>query len=267
MNEIDEVSERIERAALISLHEHCPPEAREALGLFLEEVGDGIACGASKDPSVLLNRTLGLGTRAPVTTETLQAITKVYADRGVERYFVHVYPDTVDGGEAAFADTTLKRARGWMKFQRAPDAAPEAKTELRVEAVGPEGAADFGRIVALAFGMTEAGGPLLAGLVNDPRWTLFVSYDGDQAAGAGALFVDDGAAWFEWGATDPAFRRRGSQGAIMCARIEKALELGCKHLFTETGEAVGGDPQHSYRNIQRYGFAESVLRENWSPVG
>ena len=60
-------------------------------------------------------------------------------------------------------------------------------------------------------------------------------------------------------------RRRGSQGAVMTARIRLALELGCRALFTETGESVGGDPQHSYRNIARYGFAESVLRENWAP--
>ena len=42
--------------------------------------------------------------------------------------------------------------------------------------------------------------------------------------------------------TPPAFRRRESQAAIMVARIAKARELGCTHIFRETGEAVEGDP-------------------------
>jgi hypothetical protein len=32
-----------------------------------------------------------------------------------------------------------------------------------------------------------------------------------------------------------------------------------------TGEAVPGDPQHSYGNIVKAGFAEAYLRENWVP--
>ena len=46
---------------------------------------------------------------------------------------------------------------------------------------------------------------------------------------------------------------------------KKAIELGCKRMFTETGEAVEGDPQHSYKNILKAGFTESVLRENYAP--
>ena len=113
--------------------------------------------------------------------------------------------------------------------------------------------------------MTREVGPLLAGLGGDERWDLFVSYDGDEPAGAGALMVDDGVGWIEWGATSPAFRCRGSQGAIMAARLRKAQQLGCSHVFTETGEAVPGDPQHSYGNIQKAGFVESKLRQNFAP--
>jgi len=35
-------------------------------------------------------------------------------------------------------------------------------------------------------------------------------------------------------------------------------------LVTATGEAVAGDPQHSYKNIKRAGFREKYVRENWS---
>jgi GNAT superfamily N-acetyltransferase len=260
-----EKSERVERAALQSLHSHCPPQTKEALDLFCEEVGDALVVGAGKDPSILLNRSLGLGTSAPQESERLREIHKIYEDHGVERYFLHTYPDSLVDGEEALSSVPLVAARGWMKFKRGNEASPTGECDLRVTRVGEEGAGDFGRIVAAAFGMTPAAGPALAAMVADNRWHLFVSYEGEHAAGAGGLFVDEGIAWFEWGATDPKFRRRGSQGAIMRARIAAALKLGCTTMYTETGEAVGGDPQHSYGNIQRYGFVESILRKNWAP--
>lgn len=267
MKDADRRSEVIERAALVSLHEHCPDPTREALGLFLEPVSDGLCAGASRDPSILLNRELGLGVQRPPSQQDIVEIAKIYADRDVQRFFLHIYPDSVpeDDGAAWKAAAGLESTRGWMKFLRPPDPPVVRTTELRVERVGPDRAHHFGQIVAKAFGMTEAAGPLLAGLGEDPRWHLFVSYDGDAPAGAGGLMIEDGVGWLEWGATDPAFRRRGSQGAIMMARVQAAIDAGCDLLCTETGEAVPGDPQHSYTNIERAGFVPSTLRLNWAP--
>ncbi len=70
----------------------------------------------------------------------------------------------------------------------------------------------------------------------------------------------------DWGATHPGFRRRGGQTAVLAARIRFALEQGCETICTMTGEAVPGDPQHSYSNIMKSGFAEAYLRENWIPA-
>lgn len=126
-------------------------------------------------------------------------------------------------------------------------------------------ASDFGTIVCGAFGMSAQSIPMLSGLAADDRWHLFVTYAGDQPAGAGALFVDDQVGWLEWGATDPKFRSRGSQASIMAARLNLAADLGCQQVFTETGESVEGDPQHSYKNILKAGFEESILRLNYSP--
>ena len=139
------------------------------------------------------------------------------------------------------------------------------RQSLSVRRVGPDEAEPFGRIVASAFGMTKAAAPMLAGLARDPNWHLFVSYDDQTPAGAGGIYIMGEAAFTEWGATDPMFRRRGSQGAVMEARINAAIDAGCKYLFTETGEAVEGDPQHSYGNIERYGFRTLRLRQNFKP--
>ncbi len=51
----------------------------------------------------------------------------------------------------------------------------------------------------------------------------------------------------------------------MAERVNTAVGLGCRHIFTETGEAAGGDPQHSYGNIRCFGFEELWLRQNLAP--
>ncbi len=79
----------------------------------------------------------------------------------------------------------------------------------------------------------------------------------------GALFVKDGVGWLHWGATDPDYRQRGSQAALLRHRIRAALDIGCHTLVSATGEEVPGDPQHSYRNIVQMGFRECYARENY----
>ncbi len=266
MPDVTQISEAIEREAFISLHAHCPPDTRAALGLKLVEVEDAIAAMAQNDPSILINRTLGLGTKKPATAMSIAQIAKAYADQGVNNYFMHLYSqDLSDEAVQGLNDTGLEKARGWMKFHRAAELVDAAPTDLRVERVGRDNASDFGAIVCEAFGMTAAAIPMLAGLADDPRWYLYVSYDGEAAAGAGSLFVSGDSGWIEWGATRPEYRRRGSQAAIMSARLNKAHALGCSHIFTETGEAVDGDKQHSYGNILKRGFVETRLRQNFRP--
>jgi GNAT superfamily N-acetyltransferase len=272
LNEIERISEDLERHALESLHEFCPDETRAALGLKLIRIEDVSVALSSADPSILINRALGLGTEVPGSAGTIVEVLETYRRHGYRRYgvsnyFLHVYEDDLSAeAKAAIEDAGMVRRRGWMKFRRDASPAEAVETALRVEVAKDAEAADhFGRIVCGAFDMSDAAIPMMAGLVDDPRWHLFVSYDGDAPAGAGGLFVDGGQAWLEWGATDEAFRRRGSQGAIMAARIDLARELGCENLFTETGEAVEGDPQHSYGNIQKSGFVELRLRSNYAP--
>ena len=267
MNETELNSEEIEREALISLHKHCPQEVEEILGLHMLEIDDAVLAASTKDPSVVINRTLGLGTCHNITPETLREITKFYRDLGINKFFLHIYPNELpENGIEILNSEGLQKSRGWMKFERGNSPPPEAPTELIIrEASTPKESLHFGRIVANAFGMTENSAPMLAGLIDDPNWHIFLSYSGDSPAGAGAMYVSGESAWMEWGATNPNFRRRGSQAAIMSARIQKAIELGCKLMFTETGEAVEGDPQHSYKNILKAGFTESVLRENYAP--
>ncbi len=58
-------------------------------------------------------------------------------------------------------------------------------------------------------------------------------------------------------------RGRGAQAVVLARRIRDALGLGVRLMVTETGTAVDGEPQHSYRNIERAGFEAAYVRQNW----
>ena len=55
LSEMEQISERLERSALESLHEFCPVKARDALGLKLIRVEDVSVALSSTDPSMNSN--------------------------------------------------------------------------------------------------------------------------------------------------------------------------------------------------------------------
>ncbi len=134
------------------------------------------------------------------------------------------------------------------------------------EAAPPELRASLGiesRAIGSAF--ISIARPWLARLAGRDRWHIFMTFDGDRPAGTGALFIDGDVAWTDFDATAPGFRRRGSQSALLRHRVQFALDQGCRLVFTCTGEAVPGDPQHSYANILKAGFKEDYVRLNYAP--
>ncbi len=153
-----------------------------------------------------------------------------------------------------------------MKFRRDPLAPPLAKTELEIKRVDTAHGVDFGIIAAPCFDLTDKVIPLLASLVGRVDWHIYMSFAGGTPAGTGALFIRDGVAWLDWGATHRDHRGKGGQSAVLAARVRGAIDAGCRILLTATGEAVPGDPQHSYKNISRTGFEPAYLRENYVPT-
>jgi GNAT superfamily N-acetyltransferase len=148
-------------------------------------------------------------------------------------------------------------AGAWMKFRRAVEPPATATTDLRIEETRDREL--FALVSGEGSGIPADLALELSALAGAAGWHCFVAWDGDEPAGGGALYVDGELGWLGIGATRPAFRRRGSQSAILAARIDAARALGVKRLTTETGEQV----EASYRNILRAGFAEAYLRPNW----
>jgi GNAT superfamily N-acetyltransferase len=211
---------------------------------------------------------VGLGSTGQPTADQLTTIREHYVNAGVSRFFLHVLPERFGPDyEQLLQAAGYERYRGWMKFSRgAGDVAP-ITTDLSLRQIGPEHASDFAAIVGPAFDFDTDFQAAIAALINASNWHVYMSFDGDTPAGTGALYMRSGIAYLDFGATHPDFRRRGAQSGILSTRIRAALAAGCTTIVTMTGEAVPGDEQHSYRNIQKAGFEEAYLRENWIPAG
>ncbi|MCG6872299.1 MAG: GNAT family N-acetyltransferase [Gammaproteobacteria bacterium] len=261
-------SERIERAALADLHAAAGATLTTRLGLELRQIGGTLVSLAAGLPgtAVVINRCIGLGVSRPATRQQVREIVASYRDAGVQRFFVSRHP-LAEPPELAhwLQDEGLLPARGWQIFSRTGDAPSSPTTELSLRPVGSDWGESFARIVCAAFDLGDAAVPWLAQIPGRRNWHVFMSFDNGSPAGTGILFVRDGLAISDFGATDPAYRRRGSQGALLARRLERARQLGCRRVLTETGEAVEGDPQHSYHNILRFGFQPEYVRENYAP--
>ena len=260
-------SEIIEREAVADLHA-APRDIADALQVHSLEIDGSYVSIASALPAsaIVINRTLGCGLMEEATKDTVAGIVDAYAKAGVQRFFVHHHPDAIPRELPEwYGEAGLVRARGWQKFERGRESVASATTDLSVRLAGPDDGEQFAKIVCSAFDLGDIAIPWLARLPGRDAWHVFMSFDDGKPAGAGALFVKDGIGWTDFGATAPEYRRRGSQSAVLAARIEHALDLGCDRIFTCTGEAVEGDPQHSYRNIDKAGFRRSSVRENYAP--
>ncbi len=262
------LAEEIERAALEDLHDAAPPELRASLGIESRIIGSAFVSIASALPAsaIVINRAIGLGIQAPETEDTIREIVEMYRAAGVTRYFVQVHPDAQPRQIGDWLrECGLERARGWQKFCRGRDPVPEPRTDLTIREIGPSDGAASAAILSDAFDLGDEARPWLARLPARDRWHIFMTFDGEAPAGTGALFIDGDIAWTDFGATAPAFRRRGSQTALLRHRVQFALDHGCRQIFTCTGEAVPGDPQHSYSNILKAGFKEEYVRLNYAP--
>lgn len=261
-------SERIELDSMVDIQAAATSELVAELGLEARTVGSAFVSIAAKAPAtaIVINRALGLGLWQPETRESVESIVAAYRAAGVERYFIQVHPSAAPAEIGDWlAAAGLEKARGWQKFARGREAVPKIETDLRIEEIGPEHGAAFGRILCDAFDFGDGAVPWFAQLAGRHDWHILMAFVDDEPAGVGALYVKDDLGDIDFGATAPKFRGRGIQSAVLARRIECALDLGCREIVTCTGVAVPGDPQHSYSNIKRVGFRETYIRDNYAP--
>lgn len=235
-------------------------------GLHVERWGSVIALVAPPIDVMLFNRVLGLGLREPASEAQLDELVALYRQASVRHFGIQLSPIAQPSAVKDWLYTHgLRPTDNWAKVYRVVDQPIEIHTDLRMEVIGREHAADFGRVACAAFGMPSALQPWLENLVSRANWHVYLAFDGEQAAAGGALFVRGKVGWLGIEGTLASHRRRGGQGAIMAQCIRDAAQLGCRWVITETGEDLPDRPNPSYHNMLRTGFTLAYQRPNYVP--
>ncbi|WP_088348106.1 MULTISPECIES: hypothetical protein [Rhodomicrobium] len=254
--------EIVERDAWLDLYAAAPTDAAVELSVAYRLKGDAALLISRRIDSLVFNRLACLGVVSPAQPQVL--------DEAIAAFDA---ADTPNGGvqvpEGEKALEALCNARGlvphhrvWAKFIRRPGIIT-AQSSLEVRMIGREHAAAFGEIAATVFGLPSAAAEWLSALVDRPRWTCFMAFDGEAPVATAALFVHGASGWLGVGAALSAYRQRGAQSALLAARVSHAAVQGARILTTETGVPHPGEPGHSYGNIQRAGFDIAYLRPNF----
>lgn len=213
-------------------------------------------------PRISLSRAVGLGMSGPVAATDLDALVDFYAQRReVARVLVSPYadPTLLEGlGERGFRlsdlGTTLAR-----RLDPADRVEP-LSAGITVRRMEAHERATWVHTSLAGFSGTDDNVPgemsaTFEAVTHVPTTTYYFATIDGVLAGAGAVDVQSGAAYFFATSTLPGARRRGVQSALLRARLAAAIACGCDLAFTQT---VAGSP--SQRNAERHGFATIYSR-------
>jgi hypothetical protein len=254
--------EAIERCALLDGSMGTSEEVRAALGRRVGRWGEVLAIATDTSPSLLHNRTMGVGLEEPADDSLLDAIAAHYGPSREHAIHVAPYARPADLGERL-------KARGyghyfsWVKWWRDASPAPPVATTLRITRATREQTDMAAALASAVFDQSPTAGRATAQRIGTPGWRHFLAWDGATPVAIAAAFLVDDGAWFGVTGTLPAFRRRGAQLALLAARIEAAHEAGATLMTVETGPDLPERPNPSYHNVQRAGFQIAYERASW----
>ena len=215
-----------------------------------------------------LSQTFGFGLFAPPTADDLTTIERFFLDRGAEAF--HEVSPLADPavlallGERGYRPIELTSVmhmpldgtvRTTVRHEPSPsltvrrtepgDEHAWAETAARGWSETPEAAAfirEFGEVSARAH----------------ENVCFVADWDGAPIAAA-ALAIHDGVALLAGASTDPAFRGRGAQAALLGTRLRYAMDVGCD--VAMMGALPGSASQ---RNGERQGFRIAYTRIKWA---
>jgi GNAT superfamily N-acetyltransferase len=213
-----------------------------------------------------LSQTFGLGLFSPPTNEQLEAIESFFKDRGAEVF--HEVSPIADP-----AILSLLAERGYHPIEltsvmnlrlTSTRSAPrrEPAPELRVRCIEPGEESLWAETAARGWSET----PEAAAFIREfgdvsaraEGTVCFVAEWAGQPIAAAACAIHDGVALLAGASTDPPFRGRGAQAALLDARLTHAASLGCE--IAMMGALPGSASQ---RNGERQGFRIAYTRIKW----
>ena len=262
------LSDDIEASAFTDLFAAAPAGLKEQLGLRIRHVGYSTVLLAPRMPTAMFNRAMGLGMRRPAQMRDVREIMAIFHEAKSTTWWLHWNPHAAPTDFPAKLPAlgfTQPPRKSWAKVLRGPTVPPSIRTDLRIETVTDASQAEqAAQAVTRSFEMPPFMAQWFRELHGRPRWRMYTVNEGSQVVGGGCLYIDGDTAWLGMGSVLPSHRRRGGQGALMTRRISDAIEAGCTHIATETGEAIAGEPNPSLANMRRCGFETVASRLNFA---
>lgn len=259
-----------ERASWADLMGNAPASVKKELDVAMRPVKGHLMCRATVLDHLLLNRVIGLHHSTNLQPQDIDECLAFFREAGIDRFFVQLpIDDPYENIRQWLRERGLVQyKRRWVAYERDAQPIEVPSCDFSVKDASEEHLERLGSLLCHAFDCKAEASKLFTSLVGRPGWTVKVAVDGEgQLMGVGMMFVQGSSASLNFGATDPAFRRRGVQRVLMATRIAEALERGCNHLSTETGEEVPGEPNPSGNNMLSCGFRPVLTTDNWTLPG
>jgi GNAT superfamily N-acetyltransferase len=204
--------------------------------------------------SANLNRVYLWGRESGMTPDSLARLIELFTAAGVKRFFVWLSPgpdmDVVRGwlDQRGFARV---RWTGYPTLCRSGHSPVQFRTNLEIREVGPA------EIAAAQDQLGETLWPEFERLAGKPGFFHYMAFDGKIPVATAALCVFEDLGYLMAARTAESHRKRGAQQAFIAARVERAEQIGCSILVSETLTML----EHSLRNLQRAGFQEVYDKE------
>jgi ribosomal protein S18 acetylase RimI-like enzyme len=233
------------------------------VGIAYRTIGNVAALMARHLPSPFFNKVVGLRRGQ---AEYIRPLVEWYREQGVATEFEITSGDT---------DPALGRELARLGFFQSgchaaligePDLSAPAANDIPVESVtSAEQMEEFLAAYVLGWGFPEDTHEQFKKNVrpwrSQPGWSLYLARVDGRPAAAGILFIHEGVGYFADSATDPAFRGRGLQSALLRRRLQDASAAGVDLVCS------GADfLSTSHRNMERVGMRLLFLRSIWTPL-
>lgn len=221
-------------------------------GVHESPAGMAIFAGAGSP----LTQGMAMGVRGPVTAGELDAIEAHLRPSGTGPRQLEICPFADPSLLALLAQRGYRVTEWQLVWTRSvpdqPLAPPPQELTIRRVQAGEEEL--YCRVCLAGFLESEdvprAAIDLILPTAFADGFELYLAYLGDEPIGGAALAVADGVAFVNGSGVRPAFRRRGAQGALIRARLDRARALGCSLAASSTQPGTA-----SRRNMERHGFS------------
>jgi GNAT superfamily N-acetyltransferase len=263
MSVIDKISLSLKLKRFIPwLDDRCQPDGQPA-GLVRKQFNGAPFGGAyvTVDPnrqgtaaSANLNRIYLCGTEPGLQPDGLDRLIELFAAAGVKRFFVWLSPgpdmDVVRGWLKARG---LARVRwtGYPTLCRSGHSPVQFNTDFEIREVSAA------EIEAARDQLGDTPWLEYTGAAGKQGFFHYMAFDGSRPVAIAALCLFEDLGYLMAARTAETHRKRGAQQALIAKRVERAEQIGCSTLVSETLTML----EHSLRNLQRAGFQDVYEKE------